>query len=225
VKSVGLLWSVLAPKRSRALGLLVLPLALWAVSCGSVPKTNYYTLRIPPPPAAHDPGTTAVVGVEHFRATEALRDDRIIYYVSPTELNFYHYHRWSADPATMLTELTARRLEQSGALAAVRRLPSREPMDYLLRGRLTNFEEVDSTAGVKARVGVEMMLIRTRDRKILWSDSRQEESAAQGKGVAAVVEALNAASDRLLEGTLPGLLAKVQEDWRQNSPTSQGQER
>jgi len=215
VKSVASRWSARAPERSRVFGLLVLPLALWAASCGSVPKTNYYTLRIPPPPAAHDPKTTAIVGVERFRATEVLRDDRIVYYASPTELNFYQYHRWSADPATMLTELAARRLEQSGALAAVRLLPSREPVDYLLRGRLTNFEEVDSASGVKARVGVEMMLIRARDHKILWSDTRQEESAAEGKGVPAVVQAVNAASERLLEGILPGLVAKVEEDVRQ----------
>jgi ABC-type uncharacterized transport system auxiliary subunit len=219
VKSVASRWSARAPERSRAFGLLILPLALWAASCGSVPKTNYYTLRIPPPPAAHDPRTAAIVGVEHFRATEVLRDDRIVYYASPTELNFYQYHRWSADPATMLTELVARRLEQSGAFAAVRLLPSREPVDYLLRGRLTNFEEVDSMPGVKARVGAEMMLIRARDRKILWSDNRQEESTAQGQGVPAVVQAVNAASERLVEGTLSGLVARVEEDARQ---TAQG---
>jgi ABC-type uncharacterized transport system auxiliary subunit len=220
VKSVASRWSIRAPEGARACGLLVLPLVLWAASCGSVPKTNYYTLRIPPPPAVHDPKTAAIVGVERFRATEVLRDDRIVYYASPTELNFYQYHRWSEDPATMLTELAARRLEQSGAFAAVRLLPSREPLDYVLRGRLTNFEEVDGPAGVKARVGVEMMLIRARDRKILWSDSRQEESAAQGQGVPAVVEAVNAASARLLESALPGLVAKIEEDVRQSAQGS-----
>lgn len=221
MKSVASRWSARARKRSRALVLLVFPLALWTASCGSVPRTNYYTLRVPPPPAAHDPKTTAIVGVERFRAADVLRDDRIVYYASPTELNFYQYHRWSADPATMLTEVTARRLEQSGAFTAVRLLPTREPMDYLLRGRLTNFEEVDGAAAVKARVGLEMMLIRVRDHKILWSDSRQEESAAEGKGVPAVVRAVNTASDRLLDGVLPGLVVKVEEDSRQNSPASQ----
>jgi ABC-type uncharacterized transport system auxiliary subunit len=221
VKSVASWWSAWAPERLRPLGLVILPLVVWVASCGGVPKTNYYTLKIPPPPAAHDPRTTAAVGVEHFRATELLRDGRIVYYASPTELNFYQYHRWSVDPATMLTELIARRLEQSGALAAVRLMPSREPVDYLLRGRLTNFEEVDGPAGVKARVGTEMMLIRVRDRKILWSVARQEESAAEGQGVPAVVQAVNAASERLLEGALPGLVAKVEEDVRQNTQGSQ----
>lgn len=221
MKSVASRWSTRAGKRNRALGLLVFPLALWAASCGSVPKTNYYTLRVPPPPAARDPKTTAVVGVERFRAADVLRDDRIVYYASPTELNFYQYQRWSADPATMLTEIVARRLEQFGIFTAVRVLPSREPVDYLVRGRVLNFEEVDSVAGVKARVALEMMLIRVRDHKILWSDSRQEESAPEGKGVPAVVQAVNAASERLLDGALPGLVAKVEADSRPGSPTSQ----
>jgi ABC-type uncharacterized transport system auxiliary subunit len=215
VKSVASPWSARAPKGARAFGLLLLPLTLWAVSCGSVPRTNYYTLRIPPPPAAHDSKTAAVVGVERFHAAEVLRDDRIVYYSSPTELNFYQYHRWSADPATMLMELTARRLEQSGAFAAVRPLPSREPVDYLVRGRVTNFEEVDGAGGVKSRVGVEMTLVRARDHKILWSYSRLEENAAEGKGVSAVVQAVNAATERLLDGALPSLVAKVDEDWQQ----------
>lgn len=220
MKSVASRCSARARKRDWPLGLLLFPLALWLASCGGVPRTNYYTLSVPPPPAAHDPKTAAIVGVERFRASDVLRDDRIVYYASPTQLNFYQYHRWSADPATMLTELIARRLQQTGVFAAVHLLPSREPVDYLLRGRLTNFEEVDGAAAVKARVGLEMMLIRVRDHKILWSDSRREESAAEGKGVPAVVQAVNAASERLLEGALPGLVAKVEEDSRQNAQAS-----
>lgn len=220
MKNVESQWSAWARKRSLALVCLVFSIALWAASCGAVPRTNYYALRVPPPPAAHDPKTAGVVGVEHFRAADVLRDDRIVYYASPMELNFYQYHRWSAEPATMLTELVARRLEQSGAFMAVRVLPSREPMDYLVRGRVLNFEEVDSGTNVKGRAGLEMMLVRVRDHKILWSESRQEESAAEGKGVPAVVLALNAASERLLDGLVPALVAKVEEESRQNPQAS-----
>jgi ABC-type uncharacterized transport system auxiliary subunit len=211
-----------ACRRSRsgwraALGLL---LALAGTSCGSVPKTNYYTLSVPAPPSATDPKTTLVLGIEHFRATDALRDDRIVFYESPTQMNFYQYHRWSADPATMVTDLAARRLDQAGAFAAVRRLPSRDPVDYVVRGQVLNFEEVDHASGVRARVALEMALVRTRDRKTLWSQSRQAESAVQGKGVPAVVEALNAASTRVLDELLPGLVAQVERDAQQDSKPS-----
>jgi ABC-type uncharacterized transport system auxiliary subunit len=191
------------------------------MSCGSVPKTNYYTLSVPAPPSAKDPKTALVLGVEHFRASDALRDDRIVFYESPTQLNFYQYHRWSADPATMVTDLTARRLDQAGAFAAVRRLPSRDPVDYVVRGQVLNFEEVDYQSGVRARVAVEMALVRSHDRKTLWSQSRQAESAVQSKGVPAVVEAMNAASSRVLDELLPELVAQVEHDCQQGSKPSQ----
>src|ERR1700694_3671313 len=107
--------------RQMAAGLTLsaLWMALACSSCGSLPSTNYYTLRVPPPPQSADPKTALALGVEHFRADEMLRDDRIVFYQSPTAMNFYEYHRWSSDPATLMTELTARWLDQMGVFSRV----------------------------------------------------------------------------------------------------------
>jgi ABC-type uncharacterized transport system auxiliary subunit len=120
----------------------------------------------------------------------------------------------------MLTDLVARRLVQRAVFLEVRRLPAREPVDYILRARVLSFEEVDYAAGVKGRVALEMSLVRSRDRKTLWSETRQAESAAEGKGVAAVVNALDAASARLLDELLPVLVAQVERDLPQGSQPS-----
>lgn len=203
-----------ARRQAAACGLLM---ALMGASCGGLPKTYYYTLRVPPPPPANDPKTNLVLGVERFRAPEVLRDDRIVFYESPTQLNFYQYHRWSSDPATMLTELVARRLDQMGVFAEVRRLPAREPVDYVLRGRLFNFEEVDYEAGVKARAALELTLVRARDGKVVWSVTRQAEGAVQEKGVPGVVKALDAASEQLLREALPALVAQAGREAKETS--------
>ena len=178
---------------------------------------HYYTLPVPPPTHAGDPKTGLILGVEHFRAAEVLRDDRIVYYESPTRMNFYQYHRWSSDPATMLTDIVAERLKQTGVFADVRRLPSREPVDCVLRGRVSNFEEVDDQQGVKGRVTLGLTLVRSRDHKLLWSDMRRAESVAQCKGVPGVVEAINAASARVLDETLSLMLAEVEREFAQAS--------
>jgi ABC-type uncharacterized transport system auxiliary subunit len=214
-------WNAWAPSPGRWRSALALLVAVVGVSCGSLPRTDYYTLRLPSPPEARDPRRGMVLGIEHFRATEVLRDDRIVYYESPTQLNFYQYHRWSSDPATLLTDLVARRRSQAGVFSGVRRLPSREPVDYVLRGRLLNFEEVDYEARVKGRVALEMTLFRSRDHKLLWSDRRQVESAAEGQGVSGVVSALSAASARLLDEALPVLVAQVERDLQPGSQPSQ----
>jgi ABC-type uncharacterized transport system auxiliary subunit len=187
--------------------------ALTCSSCGSLPRTNYYTLRIPPPPSqSADPKTTLTLGVERFGADEMLRDDRIVFYQSPTALNFYEYHRWSSDPATLMTELTARWLDQMGVYSRVLLLPTREAVDYTLHGYLLNFEEVDYEGADKGRVTLRLTLVRSRDRQVVWSAMRHTEHAAEGKGVDGVVSALDASSQELLRNVLPGLAAEIERE-------------
>ncbi len=220
VKNAGSGWNVWEGSRRWIFNVVSVLAIGVCLSCGKVPLTNYYTLRVPPPPQAHDPRTSAALGIERLSAPDALRDDRIVYYESPTQLNFYNYHRWSSEPATMMRDSIARRLRQEGVFSEIRMVPAREPVDYVLRGRLLNFEEVDFEGAVKGRVALELTLSRARDRRLIWSGTRQGESAAQGKGVSAVVEALNAASDQVLNGLLSALVARVEQDAQPGSQKS-----
>ena len=199
------------PPAAAAVGLVAV--LVWA-SCGGAPRMHYYTLETPSAPAPSDPRTSLVLGVEHFRGLDLMRDDRIVYYQSSTQLAFYEQHRWSADPPAMLAELSYRWLEQKGIFAEVRLAPYRDPVDYTLRGRVLNFEEVDGPTGVKGRVGLELTLVRSRDRQVVFFGRRQAEAAAQEKGVAGVVGALNSATHQLLDEMMPGVAAQVENDSR-----------
>jgi ABC-type uncharacterized transport system auxiliary subunit len=94
-------------------------------------------------------------------------------------------------------------------------MPSREPVDYVLKGRVLNFEEIDEGSGGKARVGLELTLVRTRDHKVVWSADRLAERPIETKAVAGVVDALNASAAGLLREVLPGLVAQVERDFAQ----------
>lgn len=214
-------WKVCPRKTRWQLGTVLLTACAAAASCGSVPKTDYFALRVPAPSAAPDPKTAAVLGVERFGAPEHLRDDRIVYYESPMQLNFYQYSRWSSDPATMTRDSVAQRLNQSGVFAEVRQLPAREGVDYYLGGRVLNFEEVDYEPPVKGRVALELSLARAEGRKVFWSGTRQAMVAAEGSGMPAVVEAVNAATDQVLNELLPPLLTAAEKDIGQGSKPSQ----
>ncbi len=213
-------WNAWKAKRTDPLlvagGLLVLCLS---ISCGGLPRTYYYTLRTPAPPVTSDPRTGFALGVEHFRAPEMLRDDRIVYYQSPTEVNYYEHHRWSSDPPALLTESTAEWINNAGVFGQVVMLPSRQPVDYILHGRVEHFEEVDYEAGGKARVSLELTLVCARDHKVAWSGRNSAEAPLEGKGMAGVANSVNAAVDQLLRGLLPGLVAQVEKDYK----ASQGQ--
>ncbi len=195
---------------------LCLP-ALFLFGCGGkIPTTHYYTLRFPPPAPRADPKTTLVLEIEPFKAAMNLRDDRIIYYESPTEFSFYEYHRWSPDPATMLTELTRRRLHELDVFAHVRLVPSHEPSDYTLKGHVLNFDELDYEPGGKVRVTLDLRLVRASDKKTVWSDRREVTHSIDPSGVDGVVNALSAASDQLLSEALPALAAEVERDFKEN---------
>jgi len=198
------------------LGLLVV---VGSLGCGGVPKTSYYTLQVPAAPPPGDPKTGYVLGVERFRAPEMLRDDRIVYYVSPTQMNYYQYHRWGADPATMLSEFTAQWLGSTGVFAEVRMLPTRERLEYTLAGRVLSFEEVDREGGGSVRVALELSLMRMSDHKVIWSSKRQVEAPLQEHGVQGVAAGLSAACAQLLREMTPGLIAQVEQDYK----ASQGQ--
>ena len=185
--------------------------------CGAPPPTHYYTLQVSPPPPASDATTRFSLEVGPFRAPAALRDDRIVYYESPTQLNFYQQHRWSDDPSQLMALVVMHWLEHSRCFVRVQSTDSRALTDYVLKGRILNLEEVDYAGGAKARVGLALSLVRSRDRKTVWSATRQAESIVQEKSVASVVGALDAATRQLLDELLPGLVAQVESDSKESA--------
>jgi ABC-type uncharacterized transport system auxiliary subunit len=187
---------------------------VFSAACGGVPKTYYYTLHVLAPPPVADSKTNFVLGVEHFGAPEVLRDDRIVYYVSPTQLNYYQFHRWGATPATLLAEFSAQWLDSLGVFAQVKMLPTREHVDYTLGGRVLHFEEVDSEGGGKARLALALSLVRMKDHKLVWSGERQQETPLQASGVEGLANALNASCAQLLRDLVPGLIAQVEQDFK-----------
>jgi ABC-type uncharacterized transport system auxiliary subunit len=201
-------------RKARAAATGWLAAAVLCASCGGARPVHYYTLQMSAPAQVGDPRTNFVLGVQQFRAPEPLRDDRIIYYQSPTQLNFYQQHRWDADPATMLSALAQRELQQTGVFAQVGLAPYVGSVDYILRGQVLSFSEVDYQGGVKARVGLRLTLLRMPDRKVAWSAERQVENVVQEQGVPSVVSAINAATKQILDEMIPGIVAQVESDYR-----------
>ena len=195
-------------------GLVALLMAAFAPACGGIPKTFYYTLQVTAAPAPTDPKTTYVLGVEHFRAPEMLRDNRMVYFESPTQVNFYEHHRWSADPAALLSEYTAEWLGSTGVFVQVKVLPVREHPDYVLGGTVRSFEEIDSDAGTKVRLALALSLVRSSDHKLVWSDERREEAPVPERGVTGVSTALNTSCAQVLREMVPGLIAQVEQDFK-----------
>jgi len=193
---------------------LALGLSFLSACGGKIPPTRYYTLNYPALAPAADAKTNFVLEIEPFNASENLRDDRILYYESPTQFSYYEYHHWSPDPGTLVTEMTKRRLHEMAIFAHVRSAPTHEPADFVLRGRLLNFEELDYEPGGKVRVALEMHLLRASNHKTMWAERREVQIPITKSGVDGVVNALSSATDQILSQTLPGLGAEVEREFR-----------
>jgi ABC-type uncharacterized transport system auxiliary subunit len=137
-----------------------------------------------------------------------------VYYVSPTQINFYQNHRWGSDPATLLSDYTAQWMDSSGVFTQVKVLPARERVDYTLGGSVLNFEEVDSDGGTKVRLALALSLVRASDHKLVWSGKLSRETPLSEHSVEGVATALNASCAQVLREMTLGLIAQVEQDYK-----------
>lgn len=191
----------------RAAGLVLLT-ALLCIGCGPS-NTRYYTLGVPQPPAAEAHGTHFTLQVERFDAPDLLRDSRIIYYTSPTELNFDDYHRWSSDPGELLSDVAMKFFAETGLFQQVYAFPAPAKADYTLRGRVLDLSELRyQAAGVKSRqvrLGLKLDLLQTRQNQVVWSSRLEQTEPVRKSDAQGAVEAMNVAAERLLRTAYGGI--------------------
>jgi ABC-type uncharacterized transport system auxiliary subunit len=175
--------------RTALASLLALVFVLLA-ACGAAKPIHYYALEPPSvaPSAGNPHAVTLMLG--RFSAPNVYRDTRLLYRTGLNEMNIYEQQRWVEPPAEMVKGMFLRVLRQSGRYRSVHLMGSNVRGDYVLRGRVHRFEEVDAP-GLGARVAIEADLYDPATGTTLWTHHYQQEETANGNTVPAVVEALN----------------------------------
>lgn len=159
-------------------------------ACGSGRPIHYYTMDLPPAPGPSTSVYPVTVLVGRIDAPEILQDEPIVYRSGPNEIGTYEYHHWAVPPAKMIKDLLIRRLRASGKYRSVDALGSVVEGDYVLHGRLYDFEEVDR-GSIEALVSMEFELLDRRNRKAVWTHNYSQSIPVQGKEISDVVSALN----------------------------------
>jgi len=178
--------------------------ALLAPGCGKVRFPNYYTLAVAPTltPAANPGRTLGSLAVRDFETPAYLRQGRIVYRESPTEVGFYEYHRWITNPGTTVTTAIVDTLRSSALFSQVEPDASHSKPDFLLRGQLERLDEIDYGGAVRVEVKLSAQLVNLRTASTVWSEDEAEtarvEKAAVNSVVAEMSDAVQKCIDRLL---------------------------
>ncbi len=196
-----------APMRWEVLTVAILLLASAAAGCGAARPIYYYTIDLPTrttgPTASGDPWPIVLI-VGHISTSHLYRDDRLIYRTGSNELNTYEYRRWVEPPGEIIEHILIRTLRRSGRYRTVHSQRSNMRGDYILRGRLEDFEEVTGSP-VTGRVRMELELYEVKAGKTVWSHAYAEDEPVHGKGVDAVVQALNRNVERGITQVTTGI--------------------
>jgi cholesterol transport system auxiliary component len=183
-----------ASASSAGLTALVIALCVLLTNCGSARPVKYFTIQGTPPPTAAQPPSqypvTIVVG--HITAPMLFRDDRMVYSNGAVELGSDSYNRWAEQPTDMIENILVQDLRASGQFRAVQRMSSSGKGEYILRGHLSAFNEVDSP-GITARLTLDLELLQTKTGTVVWTFPTYSHDEPVGeKTVTAIVLALQA---------------------------------
>ena len=178
--------------------------------CGRVRYPAYYTLNLPAPPDPPAENVRTSIAVREFQSPNYLRQGPIVYRKTPEEVGFYEYHRWAADPRTILTSAVIDHLRASGQYSMVSMYDGRPNNDYVFSGRLEKLEEVDYEAGVKVEVAMSAQITRVATGTAVWSNAVSEVGTVSQRTVPGVVSEMNRTVDSAINkllSTVPAPLA------------------
>jgi ABC-type uncharacterized transport system auxiliary subunit len=190
----------------------VLIVALLSAGCGKVRYPKYYTLAIAPSPSPADaPGRRlGSLAVHEFATPAYLRQGRIVYRESPTQVGYYEFHRWVTDPASTVTHAVVERLRSSGPFSPVDFDRKQSKSDFLLRGQLERLDEIDYGDGVRVEVKLSAELVDSGKKSAVWSGAQTETARVAKANVNSVVIEMGQAAQRCLDRLIADMQQKVE---------------
>jgi ABC-type uncharacterized transport system auxiliary subunit len=112
------------------------------------------------------------------------------------EVGFYEYHRWAEPPTNTVTNALADQLKSRHVFQSVEISDGGEKPDYVLRGSIDQFQEVDYKGAVKVQVSISAELEDPVRREKIWSSTASSECLVSKSDVQAVVAAMGQASQQ-----------------------------
>ncbi len=158
----------LAKSRSKDMILyLVFFVTLISFFCGcmSSPAKRYYQLHTGL--VKNAPVIDKVIMVGPVEVERAYNDSRVVYRLSPYELNYYSYRYWVKKPGMVVRDAICRFFKQNDSFKGVIRKFAEGTPDFLLHVKLNAIEEYDYRAAWFAHLDLELEIKDFKSRKVL----------------------------------------------------------
>ncbi len=173
-------------------------LALGLGACGGTKPIRYYTLQVPAAPTLTTNAYPVSLVVGTVNGAQIFEDGPIAYRIGVNEIGTYQLSQWEEPPVNLVRRRLIRMLRSSGDYQSVVELGSNSAGQFILRGRLYDFEEVD-TASIAALVSMEFDLYDRKSGKVVWTHYYSQSEPVQVKEISAIVTALDLNLDRGLK--------------------------
>lgn len=181
---------------------LWLPLLIGCASSFAVPAPDIrdYRLSYEPPPASGTP-LPVVLQLARFRTAAIYAREPIVYRNGDYATGTYPYHRWVANPASMIADLLARDFSASHLYRAVQQGASLLIADYELGADIEAIEERVVTGGCSAHLSLRVLLFRTRvsDDQVMLRETYEADEPCAVSGAEGLVAAMSRALQQISE--------------------------
>ena len=188
----------------RRLTYVVVIALLGLGGCGSPHPIKYYAVQIPAAPSPSSAVYPIDLVVKRLTGPSLLESAPIVYRNGPNQMGTYAYHRWEDAPVEMIQARLIRVLRSTGQYQSVVEAGSVAGAEFVVRGRLYDFEEL-SGPSLAGQVTMEFELCDRKTGKVLWTHYYSQSEPADGKEVTNVVQALERNLDRGLKEVVAGL--------------------
>ncbi len=187
----------------KAALIVLLAAGLWACFSAS-PDKIYLQLHLDGS-AAPGPAFDKALLIERVSVDELYDDFRIIYRLTPFEINYYAYSFWAEKPSRMIRDGLDHYLAGRKAFRRILTDASRNEADWILRPTLHSMEEIDAEAAWAARLAMELEMVEAKTGTVLAARRFDRREPVGRKDVAAVPPVLS----RILAEELEALLADL----------------
>ena len=173
--------------------------------CASGRPIHYYAIDHPSltaPSGVRPNGFILLVG--RISTPEALDDGRIRYRTGTNEVGSYEYQRWTERPGIMVRDLLVETLRASGKYRQVQASSNGPAGDYLIRGKLYEFAEVDRPE-LHSTVSLQLELVDRKTGFVVWDHRFDRNEPVQGKKIDEVVQSLGRNLQQVIVAAAAGI--------------------